>query len=377
MSLKILGSPSRYVQGKDALKELGGHLKKIGQSPLLVADDTVWPIVEGAIKEGFDAEGLEVARISFSGHATRENVKAIEEKIKADGHDIVVAVGGGSVTDSVKAAGYDAGVRFCIVPTAASSDAPCSALSVIYTEEGEFLEYRFFPNNPDLVLIDTRVVANAPVRFLQAGIGDALATWPEARATNRGTANNMHGGRPSRTGVALAELCWDILWEYGLAAVDAVRANTVTPALEAVVEANTLLSGLGFESGGLAAAHAIHNGLTAAPSTHSLTHGQKVNIGTLTQLILEGAEPEEIENFIIFTTKLELPNTLTEIGLTEDDEGILRAVAEAACLPSDTMGSMWFEVTPDDVYEALRSIEQLSRRVRAENGLPEPTSFVD
>jgi glycerol dehydrogenase-like iron-containing ADH family enzyme len=30
-----------------------------------------------------------------------------------------------------------------------------------------------------------------------------------------------------------------------------------------VIEANTLLSGLGFENGGLAAAHAIHNGFTA------------------------------------------------------------------------------------------------------------------
>ena len=65
-------------------------------------------------------------------------------------------------------------------PTVASSDAPCSALSVIYTEAGVFQEYRFYRKNPDLVLVDTQVIAQAPARLLTAGMGDALATWFEA-----------------------------------------------------------------------------------------------------------------------------------------------------------------------------------------------------
>jgi len=31
----------------------------------------------------------------------------------------------------------------------ASSDAPCSALSVIYSEDGVFQQYRFYRKNPD------------------------------------------------------------------------------------------------------------------------------------------------------------------------------------------------------------------------------------
>ena len=99
----------------------------------------------------------------------------------------------------------------------------------------------------------------------------------------------MAGGLPTLTGTALAELSWDVLWDNALQAVDAVRDHQVTPAVEKVIEANTLLSGLGFESGGLAAAHAVHNGLTAVAATHGLAHGQKVNIGSVTQLVLEGA----------------------------------------------------------------------------------------
>ena len=230
-----------------------------------------------------------------------------------------MAVGGGSAIDAVKAAGHLAGIRWANCPTVASTDAPCSALSVIYTEDGEFEEYRFFPRNPDLVLVDSQVVANAPVQLLVAGVGDALATWLEARATARSNSKTMAGGLPTLTGTALAQLSWDVLWDNALQAVDAVRDNEVTPAVEKVIEANTLLSGLGFESGGLAAAHAVHNGLTAVAATHGLAHGQKVNIGSVTQLVLEGAPSSEIREFVEFTTRVGLPTTLTEVGLRADD----------------------------------------------------------
>ena len=149
----------------------------------------------------------------------------------------------------------------------------------------------------------------------------------------------------------------------------------MTPALEAVVEANTLLSGLGFEAGGLAAAHAIHDGLTAVPQTHGLAHGQKVNVGTLAQLIMEGADSDEIEDFIEFTTRVGLPNTLPEVGLSPDDEKELQAVAKAATVPEETIHNMPFPVTPEMVVDALRAVEAVSRRVRAERGLPEPKKY--
>ncbi|PZR53000.1 glycerol dehydrogenase [Xylanimonas oleitrophica] len=371
----VLASPSRYVQGSGVLAELGEHVGKLGSSPLLVSDDVVWGIVEEGLSASFDDAGLPVVRVGFQQYATAKAVDELVATIQEAGHDVVVGLGGGSAIDAAKAAGHLAGIRWASVPTAASSDAPTSALSVIYTEEGEFEEYRFFPRNPDLVLIDTRLVANAPVQFLVAGIGDALATWIEARATVRGQGSTMAGGRPTHAGAALAELSWRLLHENALLALDAVRAKVVTPALEAVVEANTLLSGLGFESGGLAAAHAIHNGLTAAPQTHGLSHGQKVNIGSVAQLVLEGAPAQEIEDFVVFTTEVGLPNSLTEVGLSPEHTDELRAVAELATVEGETIHNMPFPVTPDMVVQALVAVEGISRRVRAENGLPEPELY--
>lgn len=369
-------SPARYVQGRGAITRVGEFVAPIGSRPLIVADDVVWGIVESAVTESFQAAGLPVERVGFGRFATPGAVDELVERIRATESDVIVGLGGGSAIDAAKASGHLAGIRWASVPTAASTDAPTSALAVIYSEEGEFIEYRFFPHNPDLVLIDTQLVANAPVQFLVAGIGDALATWVEARAAKRANADTMAGGRQTETGVALAQLSWDLLHDNALQAIEAVKAKVVTPALEKVVEANTLLSGLGFESGGLAAAHAIHNGLTAAPQAHGLAHGQKVNIGTLAQLVMEGAPATEIEDFVVFTTRVGLPNTLTEIGLTVEDTDVLRAVADAATVESETIHNMPFPVTPELVVDALIAIEGLSRSIRAARGLSEPERYV-
>ncbi|WP_454728585.1 glycerol dehydrogenase [Cellulosimicrobium protaetiae] len=370
--VRTLISPLRYVQARGALTRLGEFVRPIGTKPLLVADDVVWGIVQDTVAVSFQEQDLPRHRTGFGTYATAAEVDRLAREIDELGADVIVGIGGGSTIDAVKAAGHLRGIRWVSVPTVASTDAPCSALSVIYTEDGAFEEYRFFPHNPDLVLVDTGLVANAPVKFLVAGVGDALATWIEARAVAEANASTMAGGLPLVTGTALAQLSWDILWENALPAIDAVANHLVTPAVEKVVEANTLLSGLGFESGGLAAAHAIHNGLTAAPQTHGLTHGQKVNIGSVTQLVLEGAPTEEIEEFVRFTTRVGLPNTLTEIGLTADDVHDLTRVAEAATAEGETIHAMPFPVRVPELVDALRSIEGFSRRVRAEAGLPEP-----
>lgn len=371
-ALRTVISPGRYVQGRGAIHQLGEYLRPIGSTPLIVADDLVWGLVGHDVTVSLKSAGLPVTRERFTGVPSAHEVDRLVGVIKTAGSDVAVAVGGGSTIDAVKAAGHIAGIRWANCPTVASTDAPCSALSVIYTESGEFEEYRFFPRNPDLVLVDSQVVANAPASLLVAGVGDALATWLEARATAQSNSRTMAGGLPTLTGTALAQLSWDILWENALPAIEAVMDDQVTPAVEKVIEANTLLSGLGFESGGLAAAHAIHNGLTAVPHTHGLAHGEKVNIGSLTQLVLEGAPTSDIREFVEFTTRVGLPTTLTEAGLRVSDDEALKTVADAATAEGETIHSMPFEVRSEDVVSALKSIERFAVRVREDAGLPAP-----
>lgn len=376
MTIRTLIAPSRYVQGKGAIAQLGPSLALVGSRPLLVADDLVWGLLKDAASASMTGAGLPLLRETFTGFTTKTAIDRLAAQVHETGADVLVGLGGGSTIDAVKAAGHLAGIRWASVPTVASTDAPCSALSVVYTAEGAFEEYRFFPHNPDLVLVDTQLVANAPVRLLIAGIGDALATWPEARAVAEAHSSTMAGGLPTMSGTALAHLSWQILHENALPAVEAVKAHLVTPAVEKVVEANTLLSGLGFESGGLAGAHAIHDGLTAVPHTHGLTHGEKVNIGTIAQLILEGRPTDEVLDFITFTTEVGLPTSLTEVGLGDADAATLLAVGRAATAEGETIHNLAFPVDATDVADALRAVEGLSRLARRRAGLPDPRPFV-
>src|SRR5437588_12489665 len=148
-----------------------------------------------------------------------ERAKAAAQRQRAG---VIVGAGGGRVLDTARAVAADLALPVVNCPTIASSDAPCSALSVIYTEAGEWEEYRIYRRNPDLVLVDTTVIAKSPVRPLVAGMGDALATFFEARVCVEGGAKNMRGGASTRSALALAELCYKTLLADGLAAIEAL-----------------------------------------------------------------------------------------------------------------------------------------------------------
>ena len=371
-SLRVFASPGRYVQGRGALEELGSLVGTLGKRPLVLTDDVVRDLTGEILERSFERAKVPLTFERFGGIPTKAESERVAEVIQRGGHDVIIGLGGGTAIDAAKGAGDNAGVPWASAATVASTDAPTSALSVVYTEEGAFESYRFYDRNPALVVVDTQLVAHAPTRFLAAGVGDALATWIEARALRGTDAANMVAGRPTRAGTTLARLSWDILWESALPALDAVERNLVTPDVEATVEATTLLSGLGFESGGLAAAHAVHDGLTAVDRTHHLAHGEKVNIGSLTQLLLEGAATAEVEEFAEFTARVGLPTTLTEAGLGDVDDAVLDRVVEAAMAPEETIHRLPFTPSHRDVRDALRAVEGVGRRGRERAGLGEP-----
>jgi glycerol dehydrogenase len=313
------------------------------------------------------------ANISFEVHlfggecslAEIERVKRAATNAKAEA---VVGAGGGKVLDTARAAAADLNLPVVNCPTVASSDAPCSALSVIYTNDGIFEQYRIYRKNPDLVLVDTQVIAQGPARLLVAGMGDALATMFEAQTCVEGHVQNMRGGASTRSALALAQLCYRTLLDDGAAAKRALEQQVVTPALERLVEANTLLSGLGFESSGLAAAHAVHNGLTAAPATHSYFHGEKVAFGTLVQLVLEGKSRSVMEEVLAFSTEVGLPITLAEVGLSDIPGDMLRRVATRATAEGETIHNEPFPVEPSMVADAIRAADAIGRAWQASKG---------
>lgn len=361
--LNVFCSPSRYVQGPRATDELGDQMRKIGlEGPAyILASGRAINELSARWQGGLSAAGIEFIIGEFAGECSDSEIDL--HVGRADGCAVIVGVGGGKTLDTSRAVAGTLGVAAVNCPTLASSDAPCSALSVVYDAHGVFERLVFYPRNPALVLVDTSLVAAAPTRYLVSGMGDALATWYEARTVIEAhRPNQVHGGT-TLAGGALARLCCQTLYADGPAALAAVAAGAVTPALERIVEANTLLSGLGFESGGLAIAHSVHNGLTTAPATHSFLHGEKVSFGLVVQLVVEGRPTDELDEVIHFCRVIGLPTTLADLRLRADDLATLQTVAERTVAVGETAHNEPFEVTADKILDGIRAADSYAERL--------------
>lgn len=358
---KIMIAPGRYVQGTGSIHEIGAHIKSWGSKALVLGGKNGVGSVRKAIETSLIKAGLAVCFEAFGGECSRSEIDRIGALVKDKGIDIVIGVGGGKALDTAKAIAYYARLPVAVVPTIAATDAPCSALAVIYTVEGVFESYLLFPKNPDLVLVDTEIIAKAPVRLLVSGMGDALATWFEADACSKSFASNLPGGSSTMAALNLARLCYDTLIQYGYLAKLAVDQGVATEAVDKIVEANTLLSGLGFESSGLAAAHAIHNGLTVLAETHQAYHGEKVAFGTLVQMVLENRSRKELEEVLHFCNEVGLPTTLAEIGMVQITEEKIMKVAEASCAVGETIHNEPFAVQAQLLYSAILAADAIGR----------------
>ncbi len=364
MSNFIFSSPGKYVQGSGVLDELGEYAKALGEKAFLIADDIVWGITGDRVKASLEKAGVAFYYERFNGEASGNEITRLASQARDAGTELVVGLGGGKTMDTAKAVADELKQRVAIVPTIASTDAPCSALSVIYSDDGVFESYRFYDRNPDLVLVDTHICAQAPVRLFASGIADGLATYVEAQAVKRTLSLSMVGGKPTIAGMAIAQACEETLLAYGLSAYQAVENHVVSPAVESVVEANTLLSGLGFENGGLAGAHAIHNGFTAIQGDiHHLTHGEKVAYGTLTHMVLEQRPDEEIARYIRFYRQIKMPTTLKELHLDNESFENLVKVGALACSEGDTLRNLNPNLTAEEVAQAIVAVDAFSKTV--------------
>ncbi|HIU96356.1 MAG TPA: glycerol dehydrogenase [Candidatus Copromorpha excrementipullorum] len=358
---KILISPSKYIQGAGEMKKLGTYAAGYGKKALILISSGGYKRIGPQIEDSFKGVDCQPEFDYFNGECSKTEIDRLSGLMKDKGCDLMIGIGGGKIFDTAKAVAYYNRTPVIICPTIASTDAPCSALSVIYTDSGVFEEYLFLPANPNLVMMDTDVVAKSPVRLTVAGMGDALATYFEARACMRSGAVSCAGGNSTAAAMALAELCFNTLMEEGVKAKLAVERGVCTESVEKIIEANTLLSGIGFESAGLAGAHAIHNGMTVLEECHGMYHGEKVAFGTIAQLVLEDVPMEDLEEVISFCIEVGLPVTWEQLGAEDITDEQIMEVAEAACAENDTLHNMPFEVTPAKVFAALKAADAYGR----------------
>lgn len=363
-SLRVYAGPSRYVQGRGAFLQMGQEIKKIGLhgKALIIASKTAEQETRSSWEPSLQNEEIEFVFQRFEGECSDLQIQKLLKIAKEAKTDFFIAIGGGKTLDAARAAAEILHQETVVCPSIASTDAPCIALSVIYTETGEMQEFRCHRKNPILVLVDTEIIARAPKRFLIAGMGDALSTYYEARTCKNTYSLNPRGGLTTEAGIALAKLCRDILLADGVEVARCCETGAITPAFERIVEANTLLSGMGVELCHVAGAHAVHNGLTQLHDTHCCYHGEKVAFGLITQLILEGEDFVEIDRLLRFYQQVGLPRTFLDLGLKNPSKEQLLLVAKRATLATETIHHEPFTVLPEHVVDAMQYANKLGEQ---------------
>ncbi|MDR3592471.1 MAG: glycerol dehydrogenase [Negativicutes bacterium] len=364
---QAFASPGKYIQGYDELSRIKKHISPLGSSFLVLASPGRLADLEETIRTSFEGSDTSLVFEPFGGECSKKETERLREIVKAKKCDAIIGMGGGKVMDTAKAVAYHEKLPMVIVPTVASSDAPTSALVIYYHEDGTFQDVLLTRRNPNVVLVDTRIIANAPVRLLVAGMGDALGTFFEARTCVENHRRNFAGGTSTIASFALAKACYQTLLADGPGACLAVEHKVATKALDNIIEANTLLSGLGAECNGVAGAHSVYFGFRTLPGSHRFFHGEWVAFGTIVMLVLENRPQEEIDEVVQLCLSVGLPTTLKDLGQENISREDLLKVAQAASAPKESIHNEAFPVTADDVAAAILVADAIGRSYVEEN----------
>jgi len=346
MSLRILGAPSRYVQGPDAIERLGAEVALITNGRAAIIID---PVADQLLGERIRQQLPDAQVMNFGGECTAVEITA--RATEAGDARLIIGIGGGKAIDTAKGAAIECDVPVAIVPTIASNDSPTSHIAVVYTSEHAVAGVRHMKTNPALVLVDTAVIAAAPRRFLASGIGDAMSKSYELAGVLAANGRNFFSAQPTELTQAIVARAHDILLADGQAALAASQPDA---AFERVVEACILLSGLAFESGGLSIAHAMVRGLSVMPTLAHLLHGEMVALGTLTQLAAGQGNSEDVRMLSAFFKQIGLPTSFAALNINQqaDFEHIAQVTLDAPYA-----SNYYRTLSVTDLVDAMRSLD--------------------
>lgn len=357
--MRIFAATSRYVQGAGALNDLGLHCRPLGSHAFVITDADMARLLGPRVLASFEVAEMTSSLKVFPGEITHSAIADLAQQARALGADMIVGLGGGKALDTAKGVALKLGARSISVPTIASNDGPASAAIAVYDEHHIMQDILHLPRNPELVLVDTQVIANAPVRFLLAGIGDAISKKFEAQACTAAGATTLLGTPASLTGLMAADACYRIIRQHALGAVRAVEQKQVTADLEALVEATVLLSTLSFENGGLSLAHALARGFSYLERAHGTLHGEHVAYGLLVQLVMERRDEGFIHELCNFYREIGLPTRLMDVGLHHPSPAEIRELAQRSMV-SPSAARFAPPVDAEQLEVAIRHVEAIT-----------------
>ncbi len=331
----LMKKTKKYLQLKKGIQQVQQHVK--GNKVLI--------IIGSFNAEQFQAmltESLTVPYecIVYDKECTEANCKALAKKMKEENFDSIIGFGGGKILDIVKAVTYYYDCFLMVIPSSASMDGACSALSVLYHEDHSFDRFLHLPKNPDVVLVDTQIIFDAPFHLLCAGMADAISSYYDFAYAKAKAELEQE--------VAIcAQNCYDIVFSKYKQAKEDFEKGQLSESVEAIIKVNVYDSAVAFENVGCEFSHVLANASTKVMGSKGM-HGERVGVATLFQLYLEKKEDDfkKVKEMLEYLT---MPTSISQLNI-EDELSLLPYIEEE-------FKELEIYYATDEIKEALHFIK--------------------
>jgi glycerol dehydrogenase len=352
-------APAALIRGSGALRRAVPEIASLGRDLLWVTGETGADRVPSDLRDGLVAEGTRLHEARHRGPCSDHAVAALRSAAERVGAHGLVAIGGGRVIDAAKAAADDIRMPFAAVPTSPATCAAVTPLAVVYTPDGRYRRTRPTRRAPDVAVLDPDLLTGAHDRLLAAGILDALAKVHEVRRT-LGDAGRRSAG--AAAALALCDHVDALLARHAETALaeGPDRDDARTLVAEACVLGPGLIGGLAGEEAKLAAAHPLHNALTALPGSRSALHGELVGFGVLVQIELTGAGETAVRAAAARFARLGVACHLDAVGCA-DARGEAGRAAARETVATPAMRAAFADVDADALFDALLRVDGWAR----------------
>ncbi len=359
-------SPQKIFRGNGAWLKALPQIKNISKRPLLLGRSEATNIIRQKIYRELLEENLDVHISNLKYDCCYEDLERLEDIIQKKNCDSIIATGGGKVLDTGKFLGDYFSIPVITIPLSASTCAGWTALSNIYSKDGQFIQDVELKSCPEIFVLDHTFIKTAPKRTLSSGIADALAKWYESSLTSSEVEDGL-----VQQAIQISRVLRDQLLIYGESAYQNQVVHNLSwcNVVEGCALTAGLIGGIGGEKCRTAAAHAFHNAITQIVTTHKPLHGEIVGVGILLQLKLEETKNDNklanqsIKQLLELMNKLNLPTTIAELGINVFENNNLQKISEFTCRDKSEIHFLPFETSQQDIIEIISNFEKQAIKV--------------
>ena len=359
-------SPEIIFRGFDAWKNALPKISQLTKRPLILGRSSQTHNLRERIFKDLKNEALNVHSANLHYDCCHEDLSRLNNFILNNECDSIIAAGGGKVLDSGKYLADSLSIPCITVPLSASTCAGWTSLSNIYTRHGQFIKDVPLRSCPRILVFYHKFIQTAPARTLSSGIADALAKWYESSLTS----STINDGLVQQS-IQISRVLRDQLLIDGEIAYRTQSEKSLSwcNTIEACGLTAGLIGGIGGEKCRTAAAHAIHNPLTQIKTSENFLHGEIVGVGILLQLKLEEMKNnnklanQSIKQLLELMKKLDLPTTISELGINVFENDNLNKIAEFACRSESEIRFLPFQTSQEDIISVITNFEQQKIRI--------------